>query len=684
MVYRPWKITPVDEEAVRRLQAALGLPALLCRVLAARGCRDAAQAERQLGPGAPLGDPMAMHGMREAAGRILRAVDEGERIVVYGDYDVDGVTATALLYTYLDAVGAQVYYKLPNREADGYGLSVRAVEALAEKGVQLVITVDNGIAAAPAVRRAKELGMDVVVTDHHLPPDELPEAAAVVDPRLDAPDSAAQGLCGAGVAFKLICAMEGAAGEDLLPFYGDLAAIGTVADVVPLTGENRAIVKAGLALLEHSDRPGLAALIEAAGLAGRPVTAENVAFGIAPRMNAAGRMDDATAALRLLLCEDEEEAARLAAGLCAQNAARQQTERDILDEAVRAIEADSSYARDRILVVWGEGWHPGVIGIVAARLCERFGKPAIVVSEGEGGLCKGSGRSGGILHLYDALAAAAPVLEGFGGHAAAAGLTVRRENLPALRRALNEWAAREYPLLQRAPLCADAEIRLADIRVDEVAALDALEPFGEGCPAPLFAVRGAVLEGAYPMGEGGRHTRVRLRQDGAGLYAALFGMTPAQLCYAPGEKVDVILSLSVYEGKGAPSVSARVCDMRPAGMGEEHAHLAAQVEALLCGVPPREERQRAALWPQREDVAAVYRLLAKRAAGLPAGDLRPLFCRLGEAAAGRTLTALAALEQLGLVEHVQDEHGAPVLRAVKSAQKKDLAGAPVLRALKEG
>jgi len=408
MTYCPWRLAPQDEDAARRLAAETGMPQLVCGVLAARGYGAPEKALALCGPGGPLGDPMRLSGMPQAVARIQQAIDSGERIVVFGDYDVDGVTATALLYTYLDSAGAEVYYKLPSRGEDGYGLSEAAVELMDEKDVSLIITVDSGISAAAAVRRAKELGMDVVVTDHHLAPAELPEAAAVVDPQQPGDESGCGMLSGAGVAFKLVCALEGCDAEELLPVYGDLAAIGTVADIMPLVGENRRIVKAGLALLQETDRPGLAALIRQCGLEGKRLTAENISFALAPRLNAAGRMDDATAALELLLCEDEAQAAGLAAALEEKNAERQKTEQHIAQSVLDTIAADPSYETDRILVVWGEGYHQGVIGIVASRIVEKFGKPAVIIAVDEAGEGKGSGRSVPGISLYDAIVACAP------------------------------------------------------------------------------------------------------------------------------------------------------------------------------------------------------------------------------------------------------------------------------------
>lgn len=682
MYYRPWKIQALEAEQTQRLARELGMPQLLCRVLAARGYGnpDAARAVCQ-GENV-LSDPMLLAGMEQAVERIHRAVDDGERIVVFGDYDVDGVTATAMLYTYLDSIGAEVYYKLPNREEDGYGLSVPAVEQMVEKGVQLIITVDNGISAAPAVARASELGMDVVVTDHHLPPEELPKAVAVIDPQLPYDTSPCKTLCGAGVAYKLICALEGASCEEMLPYYADLAAIGTVADIMVLEGENRTLVKAGLELMQDSERPGLRALASACGLDDKPLTAESISYAIAPKLNAAGRMKDATAALQLLLCEDEEEAEELAHDLIEQNNERRKTEQEIAGQIFEQIAQNSGYEKERMIVVWGKGWHQGVIGIVASRLVERFGKPAIVISIDENGDGKGSGRSIPGISLYDAIASASSHLLGFGGHAAAAGLSVREEALESFRAAVNAWAAEHHSILHHPPVVIDSELPPQLVSEEQVRALELLAPFGNGNPTPLFLFKNALIEGVYAVGDG-RHCRVKMRSESCVLYAVLFGTSPAQLVYGAGTYVDAVVSLSVYEGKTGAMVSARLVDIRPVGMSERHTALAELCEAVQYGMQPTPE-QCTQLLPQRMETAAVYRLITASPAGIPADDLRPVFARLGEEQTGKILVSLIALEQLSLIERAVNGQGILVWRAVPVTEKKDLSAAPVLRALTEG
>ena len=563
MIYHPWLCGRPKTEDAKALSEALGLPRLVCDVLVSRGFDTPEKARAFLSEEAPISPPSLLKNIDAAAQRIRRAVDGGEKIAVFGDYDVDGVCATALMYSYLESLGAEVYYKLPNRADEGYGLCRASIDLIASRGITLIITVDNGVSAAEEVAYAAGLGVDVVVTDHHLPPAVLPDAAAVVDPQLPGDESPCKALSGVGVAFKVACAVDDTPPEELLEWYGDLVAIGTIADIMSLTGENRAIVRRGVEMLQDSARPGVRALVEVAGLGGRPVSAENVSFGLAPRLNAAGRMDDATASLRLLLADDDEEAAELAAALDSYNQERQKTEREIVDSIAEKIRSDDELSRRRVIVVWGEGYHQGVIGIVASRLVERFGRPAIVFSI-DGEEAKGSGRSVPGFSLYEAIAACSELLIRFGGHDAAAGMSVKTEQLRAFSEAINAFAAQRHPVMEAPPLRADAPVSLAGLTTDDVAALSALAPFGNGNPAPLFLLENAVLDAVYPVSEG-KHSRLRLRQGGASVYAALFGVAPSALGYRPGDKVEALLSLSVYEGQNGPMLSARVKELRPAG-----------------------------------------------------------------------------------------------------------------------
>lgn len=707
MTYRAWELKELDRAAVRELTRAIAeqnteeleyrsdepwseervqktLAAqqkesgLLAGILAARGITDPADALTLLAGEEELSDPMLLTDMDKACARILEAIDREETIVVFGDYDVDGVTATALLYQHLKGMGASVKCMLPSREGDGYGLSKNAIQSIHDKGYRLIVTVDNGISAVDEAAFAASLGVDLVITDHHLPPEALPQAVAVVDPRREDDRSPFKGLCGAGVAFKLCAALDGCTPEEMLDYCGDLAAVGTVADVMPLTGENRTLVKAGLRQLCQTDRPGFVALLDEVGLSGKPITAENISYAIAPRINAAGRMDNAVTALQLVLCEDEERAGELAHKLNEINAARQETEQEIVRAAQEQLDKEPSLLEDRVILLWGRDWHPGVIGIVASRLVEKTGRPVIVVSVDANGEGKGSGRSVQGFNLHACIGSCADLLVRFGGHAMAAGLSVREENLPELRRRLNEWAARECPVLHTPPLTCDLSIHLDRITVESVRRLEQLAPYGADNPTPVFLLEKAVVEGVYPVSEG-KHSRLRLRQGNASIYAVWFGMRPEQLPYTQGDAVDAALNLSVYEAPRGAQLSGRILELHPAGLGTTASQQAALVQALRRGTPLTAE-QKQTVAPARSDIIAVYRELQTRR--WHADDLQPLFAKLGEENTGKILVAVAALEQVGLIA-AKERDGIRFWELVPTAGKKNLADAPILKCLEE-
>lgn len=709
MTYRAWTLKQFDRAALKDLTAAIAeqnteelemnamddepwseqkyaatLAAqqkevgLLAGILAARGITDPTEALTLLAGEEELSDPMLLTDMDKACARILEAIDKEQTIVVYGDYDVDGVTATALLYQHLKGMGASVKCMLPSREGDGYGLSKNAIQSIHDKGCQLIVTVDNGISALEEAEFAASLGVDLIVTDHHLPHDALPKAVAVVDPRRADDHSPFKGLCGAGVAFKLCAALDGCPPEEMLDYCGDLAAVGTVADVMPLTGENRTLVKAGLKLLQQTDRPGISALLEEVGLEGKPITAENVSYAIAPRINAAGRMDNAVTALQLVLCEDEERAAELAHKLNEINVARQETEQEIVKAAQEQLDAEPAILEDRVILIWGRDWHPGVIGIVASRLVEKTGRPVIVVSVDEHGEGKGSGRSVQGFNLHECISSCEDILLRFGGHAMAAGLSVREENLPELRRRLNEWAARECAVLFTPPLECDLSIHLDRITVESVRRLEQLAPYGAENPTPVFVLEKAIIDGIFSVSEG-KHCRLRLRQGNASIYAVWFGMPPEQLPYTMGDVVDAAVNLSVYESLRGAQLSGRILELHPAGFGNAAAEQTALVQALRRGTPLSAE-QKARIAPERSDIITVYRELQARR--WHAEDLQPLFAKLGEENTGKILVAITALEQVGLIA-VRERGGAKFWELVPAEGKKNLADAPILKCLEE-
>ncbi|MFV0352630.1 MAG: single-stranded-DNA-specific exonuclease RecJ [Oscillospiraceae bacterium] len=674
MLYRNWQLPDKNPAAVAALSTQTGLSRLAASVMVARGLNEPDKVRAMLGE-CEMPDPFTLTDMDKAVERIQAAFDNQELIVVFGDYDVDGITSTALLYSYFESQGAEVFYKLPSRSDEGYGLTPQVVEQVAASGITLIVTVDNGTSAIEAVERANQLGVDVVVTDHHLPPEKLPPVVALVNPCREEEGGPYANLSGVGVALLLASAVEGCSPQELLEVFGEFVAIGTVADVMKLTGINRAFVRAGLDALAETQRPGLHALLQSCGLDGKEITAENISYALAPRLNAAGRMDDAADALRLLLAEDEEEALEAVALLEQQNTDRRETEQQIVEEIIAEIQMEPELLAGRVLVVWGDGWHQGIIGIVASRLVERYGRPTIIISFDESGEGRGSGRSFGGFPLYDAIAANSGLLTRFGGHAMAAGLSIEKGKEEAFRQGVNEWAAQNHPLFTMPPIMVDACPALSDLTVEEVEGLSRLAPFGSGNPAPVFMLQNAVVEAVYPLSEG-KHCRLRLRQGTEVVYAVLFGEGPAQLQYGAGSKVDALLSLSMYEGKTGKQVSARVKELRPAGIGQQYVEQAALFEGFAAGVDLSWE-QKAALCPTREEVGEVYRLVKSKT---PPGtaDARPAFARLPEIEPGRVLSALAILEQLELVTRNAGEER---FEATEKPQKRNLQESTIMQNL---
>ena len=558
---------PEDEAAAERIARALGLKPLAARLLVRRGIRDA-EAARAFLEGGPetLHDPFRMKGMREAAERVRAAVGRGERIRIFGDYDADGVSATALARLLLRELGADFDHAVPHRTLEGYGLSAAAVEAAAEAGVRLILTVDNGISAGEAIARAGELGIDVVVTDHHEPPPVLPRAAAIVNPKQPGCPYPFKGLAGVGVAFKLAHALLGRPPLE----WAELAAIGTIADLMPLADENRFIVRHGLGLMRRTGRPGIRALAAKCGVELPALNADTVAFGMAPRINAAGRMKHAEPAIRLLLTDDEAEAEACAAELDALNRERQRLVDAITVEA-EAIWADRVRAaetaggeRPRVIVAAGEDWNAGVVGIVASRLIERHYRPALVLGiDPETGLAKGSARSIPGFDLHAALTACADLLDHFGGHQAAAGLTLRAERLPELEARLDALAAgwlTEDDFVRKVEIdlvCAPHEATL-----EAAEQLRLLEPYGYGNPRPTLLVADVPVRSARTIGKDGKHLQIAPEGPPGTLEAVGFGFGDWAARLSDTARVDLVGELGVNEWNGRRKPQLIVRDLR--------------------------------------------------------------------------------------------------------------------------
>ena len=673
MAEKLWQIPAADKALARELAAECGIDPLVALILSNRGVTDPVEIDAFLAEEGELSSPLVLLDMDRAAGRIRRAVEEGERIAVYGDYDCDGVTATAILYSCLIKLGADVLYYIPSRSEEGYGMNRESVEKLRDMGVRLIVTVDNGVSAVDETGYAVELGMEVVITDHHLPGAALPPALAVVDPHRPGCPSPYKDMCGAGVAFKLAAALMEVPAEALFETYADLAAIGTVADVMPLTGENRVLVREGLKAINKRPRPGVAALLEAAGLAGREIQAGNLAFGLGPRINAAGRMGAADRAVRLLLETDPAAAAGLAAELQEENVCRQQTEQQIVSQAAAVIE-ERGYAFQRIILVEGEGWHPGIVGIAAARLMERYGRPCIVLSV-EGDKATGSGRSFAGFHLFEALSAAGDLLEKYGGHELAGGLTLPVANIEALRQRLNAYAAAKempFPIIKL-----DCKLNPAALSVPLARSLEPMAPFGSGNPEPVFGLLGMKIESIQPLA-GGKHVKLYLSRQDAVIQALLFGTGPADFPYEKGETVDAAVQLSVHTFREEESLTIQIRALRPADNHQkERLEALRRYEAYRRG--EWDEKAVPSLLPDRQDAALVYRTVRDAAGGkIPLSRLSRRLA--GKLSYEKLHVAADALLELGVLR-AEARLGDTLLSVNPHGGKVDLGASRILQAL---
>ncbi len=640
---KKWETAHIDKELAKELAFECDIDPFVAMIAASRGYDDPAVLEEFLSDELIFADPYELADMGKAVDCINNAVENDELIAVYGDYDCDGVTATALLYTYLTNRGARVVCRIPNRFTEGYGMNKEGVEELHSKGVSLIITVDNGISCKEEIDYANELGIKVVVTDHHLPPEELPCAVAVVDPHREDDQSCFKDICGVGVAFNLICALEGAQPEEMIEAYGDLVAIGTIGDVMPLKSENRAFVKAGLYSIKAGQRVGIAALIKVAGLDNVAFSSQKVSFGLVPRINAAGRMGSAERSLRLLTTTDSDEAMSLAEEIAAENIKRQQIEKDIFEEAQSIIETQNLF-RDRVIVVAGENWHHGIVGIVASKICEYYGKPAIVLSI-DGEVAHGSGRSIEGFSLYDCIDSAREFTEKFGGHSLAAGLTLKKENIDVFRRMVNDFAHTVESVMPVLRL--DCKLNPAALSLDLVDALSVLQPFGTGNSVPVFGLFGAELDKISAVG-GGKHLKLSFVKGPVAFQAMLFSCSEEAFPFNKGDVLDLAVGLdtNVYNGKEYLSIIIK--DFRLSGIND--ISLAKEIAEYddFCSLIPADYSRIA---PSREECGAVYKFLSRGKVSVTAAEQR----FMNEFGLAKVRIIIDIFVELGLVEKIKGE-----------------------------
>lgn len=601
---KQWNIGRPDAQAAARLSQEIGVTQICAEVLASRGITSAKQAEMFLHAGT-LSDPFLIADMDKAVTRIMQALEHTEAVCVYGDYDCDGVTATVMLTEWLAYAGADVRWYIPTRK-EGYGIREEQIRQLKAEGVSLIITVDNGISAVEEAKLIKELGMELIVTDHHRPGDVLPDAVAVVDPhRQDCP-SPYKSLCGAGVVLKLIAALEGGDYEPVVEQFGDLAALATIADVVELEGENRYLVTRGLALLRCTERMGLIALMAVCAVdTHKPITSIMAAFQIVPRINAAGRFASASIAAKLLLTDDPEEATLLAAQIQTLNDDRRATEHVILEQILRQVQEDPRVLHRRVLVFAGRDWHHGVVGIVAARLMERFGKPCFLLSREEGEGYRGSARSFGDFSVFDCLHACAPHLVRYGGHPGAGGFTVAEASLEAFSNAIEAYAAERHPNMPVMRIHAERAVSAADLNPANIEGLRILEPYGAGNPQPMFALLQVTVEERIPIG-GGKYTKIRGFQGDVPVELLIFRCTPEETGIRTGMLYDFLVTPEVKYFQGRANLGVRAEEWRVSGLQQMQLIAAEQAYEAYCRAETLPAAYYEKMCPRREDLVAFY------------------------------------------------------------------------------
>lgn len=714
-----------NEQCVNALAEALGVSVITARLLYIRGYRTKESAEAFLrNDDAILHDPFRMKDMEKAVLRIRRAIDEHERIVIYGDYDVDGVTSVSMLYLFLQSKGGDVEYYIPSRSTEGYGVSCAAIDRLAERGVSLMITVDTGITANEEVEYAKEKGIEVVVTDHHECKSELPDASAVVNPHRPDCTYPFKELAGVGVVFKLLCAYEMSlcreSGIDAIEGvrrvyneYADLAAIGTIADVMPVKDENRLIVTLGIRMIAATGRKGLSALIEAASATSAPsvkpasellprpapkkrkITSGFIGFGLAPRLNAAGRISSAAKAVELLLADSDERAKLLADELCEINRTRQIEENRIAEEAYRKIEEERYLDTDRVLVLADDHWQQGIIGIVASRLTERYGIPSILISfdgsdeavpRGDD-VGKGSGRSVKGINLVEAMDCCDDLLCKFGGHELAAGMTILRRDVDAFRRRINQYVRERIPEEQmRASVTADCEVNIKELTMQLAVELYRLEPYGVGNPTPTFLLRDVTVRKIIPI-SGGKHLKLVIERDNVTFYAMYFNTTPYQFGYAEGDRIDMMFTLDINEYRNLRTLQLMVQEVR---LSEDYVRaLEAEKKRLSeirngASFSPEEN-----FLPCRDDVAVVYSYLRSQfRLGHELLSERLILSAMNMSSEtpigyGKFFCAVDVLADLHLCSVVPQEDGYYKVEIFRHSGKTPLESSAVLRALRK-
>lgn len=678
---KQWSIAKLNKDNAGTISDKYELPSIISALLDIRGITTEEDIRNFLFNETDIEDPFSLKDMDKAVLRIKQAIDNGEKICVYGDFDADGVTSTSLLYSYLDTVGADVTYYIPSRETEGYGMHISSVDKLKERNVELLITVDNGISAVDEIAYAKSLGIDTVVTDHHMPSDTLPDAVAVVDPHRADCKSAYKTISGVGVAFKLVCALEGEYCDIdmLLDNYSDLVCIGTIGDIMPLTKDNRVFVKRGLKSINNSDRVGINSLNAVAGLSDKDIQVSNVSFAIVPRINAAGRLGLSNYSVTLLTTDDSDDSDRIASKLGDDNSERQRIEKEIISDINEKIKRNPSLINDRIIVIDGDNWHHGVIGIVSARIKDIYGKPCIIISRC-GEVCRGSGRSIAGFDLWEAVSSCADILTHFGGHPMAVGLTLNEEDIETVRVKVNEYAVMkgEMPFDK---LKIDIKLNPDILDVEIAKNLKYLAPFGTGNPVPVFQLSNLKIINITPV-SGDKHLRFTFASGQNRISAMLFYTPSAKNQFVVGDTVDAAVNLDVNSYKNNESLSVVIKALKFSGVDySDYIRTQRIFESFLRG-EKLSKKTLLEIIPTRTDFADIYRYLRSiKSSDNMQTDI--LVHRINtNITYGKLKVALLAMKQLGLIEYTEELKKSS-FRVLNVSHKVSLEKAPVIQRLKE-
>lgn len=677
---RKWSVAKLNKETAEAISQKYSLPMLISMILSIRGIEKENDIEDFLFKEDAIEDPFIIKDMDKAVDRIKTAIENFERICIYGDFDADGVTSTALLYSYLSDIGADVMYYIPSREDEGYGMNIPAVDTLANAGVKLIITVDNGIAAVDEIAYANSLGIDTVVTDHHIPPEVLPDAVAVVDPHRDDCESSFKELSGVGVAFKLVMAIEGEYGDtmSLLENYADLVALGTIGDVVPLVSENRIFVKHGLYHISNSDRLGICALIEESGLSSRRLSAGSISFTVVPRINAGGRLGLSKKTVSMLVSDDEDYVYEVASELSNDNINRQAIEKEILDDIDEMVKCDPSIVQNSIIVVVGENWHQGVIGIVASRLKEIYNKPAIVISK-EGEECRASGRSVKGFSLSDAVFSCGDLLLRFGGHPMAVGFGIKEENIDAFIKKVNDYCKNTKVPLPTLEL--DCKLNPSQLSVSLASSLEMLEPYGAGNPTVLFGLYNMTIKEIKEL-SGGKHLKFILNRGDTVVTALKFSTTLSECPYKVSDTVDLAVTLDVNEYNNTQSLCINIKDMKFSNFDIDSAIESKEIFESFCRGDLLSKEELISITPTRDEFATVYRFL--RANDGYNNSVESLLYRLeSNLSFGKLRVILEAMNELSLIRIFEGLHKNKI-ELCKVEGKVNLDDSVIINKLKEG